>query len=682
MSTTTRPQPVAEPGTETSTPWWQQPFRTFQTNLREIDAGLDVAAVLDAIEDYGADVWLLSVGGIIANHPSDLDSQTRNPALAARPSGDLVGDATAAARARGIRVLARMDFSKVDRRRAEEHPEWCFVDADGQNQVYNDYVSVCPSADYYQREVFEIVAEVLRRYPLSGFFFNWMSFNERDYSRRYWGVCHCSACRTGFAEHAPGVPLPRGKGDPGYPTWRRWSAGVLDDLTARMRAHVQELAPEAALILGDRADITFHEANNAVGRPLWHHATAEAVSAARSADDGRPVLVNSVAFVDMPYRWAGEDPEHFAQYLLQSIAHGAQPSTYVMGTPADSPFTALAAGREVVRFHRDSADVYTGLRSTARVALVRGVDPDDPDRERRSDEFQGCYLSLVESHVPFDVVRLDRLAEVAADRYALLVLPDLGPLPAGAVDALRAALAAGASVVATGDSGWEHEDHQLGEALGRRVAAFETEESLRSLHLRLDGTSPGDLAPVLGRFEVVRPAPASTVAWPAMGRARYGPPEACYGHRDTGHPGWLSGAVGGGRLALVPWRPGLVYRRLGLGRVRDAWVEQALELSAERLRWTSTLPPQLQLVPGRSRAGQVVHLLNRSGDAVQRFLPPLTVPAGRLTVPLDPSVAAVEGLRVRARVAGTEPTWRRLGDELEVELPAVERFEVLTLESV
>src|SRR5690606_27730250 len=40
--------PVARPG------WWDEPFGVFQTNLREIDAGLDVEATLDAIEEHGA----------------------------------------------------------------------------------------------------------------------------------------------------------------------------------------------------------------------------------------------------------------------------------------------------------------------------------------------------------------------------------------------------------------------------------------------------------------------------------------------------------------------------------------------------------------------------------------------------------------------------------------------------
>src|SRR5699024_9638141 len=111
--------------------WWDEPFRTFQTNLREIDAGLDVDKVADFIVDYGADTWLLSTAGIITNYPSALDCQTVNPALSERASRDLIGDAVAAAQARGIRVLGRLDFSKVDARRAEEYPQWCYLSPEG-----------------------------------------------------------------------------------------------------------------------------------------------------------------------------------------------------------------------------------------------------------------------------------------------------------------------------------------------------------------------------------------------------------------------------------------------------------------------------------------------------------------------------------------------------------------------
>lgn len=651
--------------------WWQRPFRTFQTNLREIDAGLDVDLQLDVIEAYGANVWLLSTAGIIANYPSALECQTPNPRLAQRESGDLIGDAVRAAKARGIRVLGRMDFSKVDARRAEAHPEWCFVDVNGDRQVYNGYSSVCPSGDYYQREMFDVISEVLGSYELSGFFLNMMLFNEFDYSRRYWGVCQCQACQNRFAEFAPGEQLPKEKTDPSYPTWRRFTTEVLEDLNARLRAHVRKLNPEAALIQGDRADVTFHEANNAVGRELWHHSTAESVSAARSTDPDRPVLVNSVGFVDMPYRWAGEDPNHFAQFLLQTMANGGQPSTYVMGTVDDSPYQALGLASEIIQFHRDHEDLYDGLHSKAAVALVRGG---SGDATRRTAELRGYYQSLVEHHVPFDAVRFDKLASVPAGRYGVFILPDVGTLDAEQVAFLQGELERGAAVLATGSSAWANGVSQLGGAdFATQLAQYSSVESTRALHLNLAGTEAADLAPAVGGFAVVRPGERAVTDWLASGRSLYGPPEKCYGHEPTGHPGWIQGSVGAGTLAIAPWLPGLVYHEIGLSRVRDAWVGKVLDLGAPQV--SADLSEQLQIVYGQAGDVTVLHVLNRSGDRRQRFMEPTTLQGGRVCLPAQGASAVV-----RARVCGEQIPSTVDGDVLTFEMPAVGRFEVLSIE--
>ncbi|GAA1171942.1 alpha-amylase family protein [Nesterenkonia xinjiangensis] len=654
--------------------WWNTPFRTVQTNLREIDAGLDVEQTADAIQSFGANTWLISVGGIIANYPSKLACQTVNPVLGERESGDLVGDAVVAAHDRGMRLLGRMDFSKIDARRAEEHPEWCFVSPEGVPQTYNGYRSVCPSGDYYQQKMFDVIEEVMNGYDISGFFFNMMTFNEFDYSRAYWGVCHCAPCLEGFRAFAPGLEHPRSPESSGYARWRQFTAHVLDDLHARMTAHIHAIRPHVALIMGDKADITFHEANNAVGRALWHHHTAEQVSAARSGNQERPVFVNSAAFVDMPYRWAGEDPHRYAQYLVQTIATGAQPSLYLMGRIEDSKYEAVEAGAEVMRFHRDNERIYTDLRSDAKVALVRTSKPDAPDPQRRRAEFEGQYLALTEKHVPFDVVRQDRLSEMDPERYALVILPDLGELRPEEVKALEAVLAAGGGVVATGDSGWQQGSPQLGgdEPLAQQRAAFVTQESVRSLHVPVNDS--GDLAPVVGGFHVLEPRPGAQVDWLAVGRALYGPPEKCYGHHPTSHPGWVAGRHGAGVLAYAPWRPGLTYRTIGLSAVRDSWVTKILTTSGESLQVRSSLPQQVQIVPGRNHEAAVVHLLNRTGDADQRFMPP--VPLAEAALHLDVSWA-VSG--VRARVADQELEWRQSGRDLTVKTPPLGLFEVIEI---
>lgn len=655
--------------------WWREPFRTFQTNLRRIDpAVLDVERVLDVIEDYGADTWLISVGGIIANYPSELDCQAVNRALAERTSGDLIGDAVTAAARRGIRVLARMDFSKIDARRAEMYPQWCFVGPDGEPQIYNGYRSVCPSGEYYQRKMFDVVAEVLSRYDIRGFFFNMMHFNESDYSRQYRGVCQCEPCRVAFRTYAPGVELPTGPESAGYATWREFSASALEDLNQRMREHIHALQPDAALILKDSADATYFEAQNAVGRPLWHTKTSEWVSAIRTADPERTVFVNSVGFVDMPYRWAGEDPHHFAQHLVQAIAHGGSPSTYVMGLPETGGYDCLKVGGEITRYHRDSSESYRGLRSAARVGLVRGTC--GHAIERRRAEFEGCFHSLLESHVPFDTVRLDLLSEHVAKRYDLLILPDVGELSEPAVAAVEGLLAAGGTVVATGDSGWRDGGLQLGadSPLATQLANYTTDQSLFSLHVPVGGGH----VPALGAFQVLQAATGAETDWRALGRSTYGPPELCYGNEPTPHPGWVAGEIGPGRLALVPWRPGQVYREVGLQRVRDAFVAKVLALTGREddLRIGTDLPAQVQMVLGRNRAGStVLHLLNRSGDAVQRFVEPLPVGGGVVRLPME-----AEPTHVRALVAGAELEWSFDGSHVEVHTPDLGLFDAVEIQ--
>ncbi|HEY3556050.1 MAG TPA: hypothetical protein VGL05_01230 [Kribbella sp.] len=600
--------------------WWQDPFRMFQTNLREIDAGLDVESVLDYLQEFGADTWLLSVGGILSNYPTDLDFQTRNPYLSERPSGDLVGDAVKAAARRGIRVMGRMDLSKIDHRRAEAHPEWCFTGPDGERQVYNGLTSVCPSGDYYQVKLFEVLDEVLDRYPLDGFFCNWMSFNEVDYSRVYHGVCHCVSCQ----ERYDGT-LPAGRGEPGYGDWQDFAKGVLADLTGRIRAHLAARRPEAPLVLGDQADIVFHEANNAVGRRLWHHRTSENVSAAKTYRPTVPVLTNSVGFVDMPYRLASEDPHHFAQYLVQAIARGANPSTYVMGTPATTPYACLEVAGELTRFHRDHADIYRDLVPAARTLLVRPV--------HSRAEFEGLYLSLLQRHVPFDVLLQERLADVDVARYDTVVLPDTGPVELGAFDG---------RIVASGST-------EVLRLPVRRLASYSTEAATRGL--QLEGG-----VPVVGAFQVVEAPTDSDVGLRALSRAPYGPPEKCYGHEVLQHPGMVKR----GNVVLFPWTVGLAYREVGLTVHRDLFVDQvggAVE---------TDLPEQVEIVVGRSAAGHVIHLLNRSGDSDQRFAPPVPIGPARLRVP--DGVREVEALKAGERLPVNDG-W--------VQVPELGLFEVL-----
>lgn len=676
--------------------WWSQPFRVFQTNLREVDAGLDVDAVLAAIEAHGADTWLLNTGGIASFYPTDLPYQTRNHYLAERPSGDLIGDAVTAAHARGVRVLSRLDVSKVTGRIAGAHPEWCYMAADGHLQTYNGLISVCPSGGYYQECVFGILDEVLDRYPVDGFFFNWFGFSEIDYSRTYHGPCHCAGCVRGFARHSDAA-LPTGPDSPTYDRWRAFTAETLDDLTGRIAAHIAQRRPTAGLVLsGRRSDIVYHEANNAVGRELWHHRTSESVSALRSHRPRVPVLVNSTAFIDMPYRMAGENAEHFAQFLIQAISRGGNPSTYIIGVPGQIPYECLDLAGRITRFHAKHHDLYNGMAPCARTGLVRpaGIrsvmaSGGDPRHAEAMAEFRGIYETLQQSHTPFDIIAQEHLAELAdaedPDRHCLLVLPDLGPIdkPVGA--ALDRFVERGGRLLSTGSTALADD------AVGLNSLPALRREAVRAGSTHLFGTYvgahphgseaqhtyPPPVLPIHGSYHYLSWRDGVKTGLTVLAQAPYGPPEKCYGHQPVDHPGYAVGDYGRGRAALVPWSIGRTYHELGLSAVRDVLADLVADLLGDDEPVRADLPEQVEITVHRNADNLIVHLVNLSGARRTNFGKPLPITNGRLRI-----AGAGREVPVHALVADRHCDVHLDGNDLVVELPEIDRFEVLRASGV
>lgn len=653
--------------------WWTRPFEMFQTNLREIDATLDVETTLDAIEAFGADTWLVNAGGILSFYPTDLPFQTRNPHLAGRASGDLLGDAVAAAHARGIRVMARMDFSKVAEPIADAHPDWCFVAPDGSRQIYNGLVSVCPSASYYQEKTFEIIDEVLERYDVDGFFFNWFGFNEVDYSERYWGVSQTEASRRGFAEYSGGKPLPTGPESPEYDEWRAWSAGVIADLAARIHAHIASRKPEAALILGRAADILFHEANNALGRELWATSTSEAVSAFRTKSPETPVLVNSVAFIDMPYRLAAEEPPHMVQYQAQALARGANPSTYIMGAPGMIDYPLLTDASRITRFHAQHREVYDHLVPAAEIGVVRPsalrVSTDDWAHARA--EFRGVYESLQEEHVVVDVVPAEALGDIAARgglrRFRALVLADTGELDADAVAALDTYARGGGRLLLTGGSAIASDgSSQLAMSPIARVAATQSDpERLKSTYVAAE-----EMVAVYGTHHDVELRDGASKRLEHLGPAPFGPPEKAYGNEPDGQPGYVLSADG--HVAVVPWTIGRGYHDLGLRPARRLLRAILDELDPSARQIVADLPESVEVTAQRGASGLVVHLVNLSGRRRRNFAPVLPIRGGTITIRT--------GVAARALVAGVVPAQRRTPDGLEISIDRLDDLEVLVVQ--
>ncbi|MET1053608.1 MAG: alpha-amylase family protein [Mycetocola sp.] len=667
-------------GQRARTGWWSHPFQMFQTNLREIDAGLDVDDALTAVEAHGAGVWLLNVGGILSHYPTDLTFQTRNPALAERASGDLVGDAITAAHRRGIKLLARMDFSKITPRIADEHPDWCFRSASGSRQVYEGLVSVCPSGEYYQDRTLDILDEILDRYPVDGFFFNWFGFNEVDYGGTVHGVCHCDACRAGFTAFTGIAELPTTASDESYLEWKRFAGHTIDALTDRIRRHIHARNPEAGLILGRSADILFHEANNALGRTLWPHATSESVSAFRVAQPEKAVLVNAVTFYDMPYRMASEQPEMFTEYLVQAIARGANPSTYIMGPPDGITYDCLPAAAEVTRFHRDHAAVYDGMAPAASVGLLR-PDPLSAQPHRHAEsvtEFRGWFVGLMERHIPFDVVPVESVGTRALSRFGALIAPDLSALTPTQDAALQAFVEDGGVVIATGATGIRDDGSCAGWLPGsRQTGTLDDADALKSSYLQLhpaDAVEGSALIARFGRQHALQWKPDTQLIQRIIPSAPYGPPEKAYGHEVGDAFACGIRELGAGRVVQLGWLPGAAYAGLLLTSVRDAAIDLVTDSVVDSTPVIVDAPEQVEVILGRSSAGLVVHLLNHSGQRRNGFGPVVPIHGIRIGVPGAGAVSA------RALGSATGMRSSAAGDELVLELDVLHAFAVVVIE--
>ncbi|MBI3973888.1 MAG: hypothetical protein HY332_21635 [Chloroflexi bacterium] len=664
--------------------WWHQPFRIVQTNLREIDAGLDVERHLDMILDFGANVWEVNTGGIVSFYPTDLPYQHRSAWLAERPSGDLIGDAVAAAHARGVRILSRLDLSKCYPHVFEAHADWFYVGPQGGPQIYAGLYSTCPSGPYYQEKTWEILDEILARYPVDGFFFNMFTFPMSTYAREYYGICQCLNCRRRFREFSGGMALPREEqaGDPAYRAWRRFEAMTRSDLGQRIHTFIQSRRPDAAYFARQHGDVVMLETGSALtSQPLvWPFRSGEQAKEALTSQAEKPRAQCTHIFYDTAYRLGAERPGYVALQMAEQFAHGVNPWPYVTGSIEQPDRKHYATVRRWLRFHREHESSFASLRAAAQVALVVGAPLTGLSRAAGATGDQarrGAYAALVEAHVPFVIVRADELPARQQDgslgQFRALVLPNVAALDDAQAAVLDRYVRDGGGLVATFDTslyaaggeprqseaGWTFGLQSLGAA--RVLRRRERREDVHSAYLRvtrredLPDLPDTNLVGVARGFLHVEPRLGAVPSFTFIGTSPHGPPEKCYWDpvQETSHPGLLWYTYGRGRTAYFPWPVDALFAEMRLPEYRSllAGAVERVAAAADSSggeaapRWRQVVtdaPPCVEVMlmarPAGGGAHLQVHLVNHSGYRGHSIDEPL--PLSNVAVQVrDPRVA-------------------------------------------
>jgi len=288
------------------TPWWlQKPMRMIQTNLREIDAKLDLDAYIHSLKEFSANVVLFNVGGIMANYPTDLVYHYRNPYL----QDDLVGKVLERVHQDGMRFLARFDFSKLNEAYAEQHPEWLYRSVKGKQINYNGQMHTCINGYYQQEYALEILTEALDRYPVDGVFFNMIGYVTSDYDHVYHGICQCQNCQQRFDEmYSLPLPVVEDTKDPTFIKYQDFKRVTSRLLFHRIHDLVKGKNPDAAICTytHEGTDIYRHESNSGIERPQpeWVYSASENVKQVLGSWENMGIANAAVHFIDLPYRHA------------------------------------------------------------------------------------------------------------------------------------------------------------------------------------------------------------------------------------------------------------------------------------------------------------------------------------------------------------------------------------------
>lgn len=156
-----------------SSEWWKnRPLRIYHPNMREVEADdFDVKRFMADCKSLHAEAIVFSTGGIYAFYQTQVPHHVKSPHMKDR---DLLKEVIEEARANGIKVIARFDFSKARQDLLERCPEWFYLGMDGKPQQRRGGLYQTTVLGGYQNEEFAIPAlrEILNGYEVDGFHLN------------------------------------------------------------------------------------------------------------------------------------------------------------------------------------------------------------------------------------------------------------------------------------------------------------------------------------------------------------------------------------------------------------------------------------------------------------------------------------------------------------------------------
>ena len=628
------PARLPVPGSATE-PWQKRVRRVGQTNMTEHDpAVMDVEAWADYWHSVHADVVFVSVTGILAYYPSKVPFHKHGKFLNNR---DFFGECAAAARKRGMRVVARMspDLNWEDALQA--HPEWAMRHKDGSPQFSGEeprLFKTCMFSTYMDDYVPAIIREINSLYDVDCFYCNgWPPLGNLP-------ECYCAVCSK--------LPAPN---TPAY--WRAFTDRVLS-LWQRYDALAKEKKPDSFFFANSGGNVRGGPNLDRLGKTLaWFQADNQGRTyedpavwgcslqgrVCNAVLDGKFAANVTAAYSTGNPGWrnVSKNPAEARMWLSQTSASGMVPYFHFVG--------AETGRGEDTRWQKTGAEYFdwtarhdahlATLRSIANIGVVIGQSTQllyPGPRTSRSRSYmhettQGIYEALLRGRFAFDFVHEDRLDPERLSKYRALLLPNVAMLSDRQSDQLRAYAKAGGSLMASFETGLYDENldpradfaladlfgvNKSGEAIGTNGNPYYARiENGHSDHAIVEGFTGTNWLPGAQNRVPLKPIP-NPLLTVVPGFVRY-PPELAYppvSHTDE--PAVVLRESGNSRTA---WLAGDVERTYWITGHGDL-----LRLLHNSIRWVTHYETPvridgdgfLEIFSWETRPGYAIHLLNYS----------------------------------------------------------------------
>jgi len=686
--------------------WWRRPVRMFHPNMRETDVeGMDTRRFIERCAALHADSVVVSAGGIYAFYPSKVRYHYVSPKLKGR---DFLREAVEHGHAAGLKVVARVDFSKAREEAFRDHPTWFARRADGSPSRSGVYYQSCPHSPFANEEfAFPVVRELLRKYLLDGFHLNAGGFP---------GYCYCDSCRQAYKERfRTEIPL---KADWSGEEWKRfmaWRYEVSAQHFARLHRAMTEVRKDVFWTgelagldepswmrnrafdiaqLSTACSALMCTIDNAEPGEDFRWVSGMTASYARSVGD-RPPIINLKAHIrDGGWPRTSMPAAEYAMTAWQAIAHGAGLKMPIFGVPGASEdernLEVIARVFGVLKRH---SWIYEGVKAAAPVALLWSqttlnlYGKDDPG-STYAQSAHGMYAALTESHIPCTVIGEQHLDERTLSGFRALVLPNSACLSEAQCRAVAAFVRNGGGLMATLDTsmyderGARRSRAGLEDILGASVdgSARLPEEAPRGSyfcrqkpHDSIGWMRGTEITAFGGRLRAVRPA-ATAVAPLVYGHhGNAGIPEEVDNPIRTEWPLLVASAAGRGRVVYVPGDADRFYHRSRFPDTRQLLAEAVLWVLNGRPMLRTGAPAGVGVALAEKPGWRFVHFVNTTGRA------PLDEVAVLRDIRVSLEILApVQSARAVLADAGIE--LRQKNGEVEFTLARLSDYEVVALD--